>query len=593
MYLNRNHIWIAAAYLMITAAAGYASSLPKPIAEMGLQARTVSDSHVRRYISPSRVVWCSKSGVENPNGLLEIRDGQSSLETVNPCVLSSAGGQKPGLLLDFGVELNGGIQIVAFRRPQGSPVRVRVRFGESVSEAMADIGGEKNATNDHAVRDQMTLIPWLGSAEIGNTGFRFVRIDLDEPDSVLQLKSVRAVFVYRDIEYKGSFRCNDDRLNKIWDVGAYTVHLNMQEYLWDGIKRDRLVWIGDMHPETMTILSVFGANEVVPKSLDFIRDLTPLPAWMNEISSYSMWWLLIHHSWYQYTGDKKYLEQQQTYLTALIRQLVQQVGQNNQEILPEGRFLDWPTRGNTQAEHAGLHALLAITLEAGGQLCQVLNQSELRQECLSAVERLRKHIPDPGQSKQAAALLALSGLQDAKVMNENVMAVDGPERMSTFYGYYVLQARAAAGDYTGALDCIRQYWGGMLDMGATTFWEDFNVEWLDNAARIDELVPEGKKDIHGDYGNHCYKGFRHSLCHGWASGPTAWLSQHVLGIEILEPGCKVVKIEPNLGDLEWAEGTFPTPHGMILVRHEKKKDGTVNSIIHAPDGIRIIHDTTK
>jgi hypothetical protein len=100
--------------------------------------------------------------------------------------------------------------------------------------------------------------------------------------------------------------------------------------------------------------------------------------------------------------------------------------------------------------------------------------------------------------------------------------------------------------------------------------------------------PRAKKIFHGDYGNHCYKGFRHSLCHGWASGPTAWLSQHVLGIEILEPGCKVVKIEPNLGDLEWAEGTFPTPHGMILVRHEKKKDGTINSIIHAPDAIRIV-----
>ena len=147
--------------------------------------------------------------------------------------------------------------------------------------------------------------------------------------------------------------------------------------------------------------------------------------------------------------------------------------------------------------------------------------------------------------------------------------------MSTFYGYYVLRARAAAGDYQGAMDCIRQYWGGMLDVGATTFWEDFNLDWLDNAARIDELVPAGKKDIHGDYGAHCYKGFRHSLCHGWAAGPTAWMSEYVLGVQILEPGCKTVKIEPHLGDLKWAEGTFPTPHGLIKVRHDKNEDGTI------------------
>jgi alpha-L-rhamnosidase len=41
-------------------------------------------------------------------------------------------------------------------------------------------------------------------------------------------------------------------------VGADTVHLCMQDYLWDGIKRDRLVWIGDMHPEVSTINAVFG-----------------------------------------------------------------------------------------------------------------------------------------------------------------------------------------------------------------------------------------------------------------------------------------------------------------------------------------------
>ena len=89
---------------------------------------------------------------------------------------------------------------------------------------------------------------------------------------------------------------------------------------------------------------------------------------------------------------------------------------------------------------------------------------------------------------------------------------------------------AKAGETDTALDFIRAYWGGMLDLGATTFWEDFDLGWTENAGRIDELVPPGKKDIHGDFGAYCYIGFRHSLCHGWAGGPTAWLSQHVLGI---------------------------------------------------------------
>jgi len=572
------------------AASGQAPfNLPRPIANPDLVRRARPDPRVRQYLLPRRIVWTSSAEgavVENAESLLREKIGQVTLESHEPCVLRSKGAQ-PGILLDFGRELSGGVQIMVWNTDNGKPVRLRVRFGESASEAMSEIGGDQNATNDHAVRDQTCLVPWLGTHEIGNTGFRFVRLDLAETNRFVELKLVRAVFLYRDLEYKGSFRCSDERLNRIWDTGAYTVHLNMQDYLWDGVKRDRLVWIGDMHPETMTISAVFGPSEVVPRSLDLIRDETPLPKWMNGISSYSMWWVLIHESWYRYTGDADYLQQQKNYLVGLLNQLARQVGPDNQENLPELRFLDWPSSENQPAIHAGLHSLLVMTLNAGAELCEVLGDPATQQRCREAVARLKQHQPDPAGSKQAAALMALAGLDDATKLNREVMAVDGPRRMSTFYGYYVLQARARAGDYQGCLDCIRQYWGGMLDAGATTFWEDFDLAWLDEAGRIDELVRPGKKDIHGDSGNYCYKGFRHSLCHGWASGPTPWLTEHVLGISIAAPGCKVVRITPHLADLAWAEGTFPAPQGVIRVKHVKKADGAIESQIDAPPGIRI------
>ena len=152
----------------------------------------------------------------------------------------------------------------------------------------------------------------------------------------------------------------------------------------------------------------------------------------------------------------------------------------------------------------------------------------------------------------------------------------------------MLQAQAKAGDYAGAIRNMKDYWGGMLDLGATTFWEDFDVDWLKNAARIDELTPAGKIDVHRTYGDYCYKGYRHSLAHGWASGPTAFLSEYVLGVQIVEPGCKVVRVEPHLGDLEWVEGTVPTPYGVIRVRYDKRPDGTVRSKIEAPKGVKVI-----
>lgn len=84
------------------------------------------------------------------------------------------------------------------------------------------------------------------------------------------------------------------------------------------------------------------------------------------------------------------------------------------------------------------------------------------------------------------------------------------------------------------------------------------------------------------------KGFRHSLCHGWASGPTSWLSEYVLGVQVVEPGCRVVRITPHLGDLEWVEGTFPTPYGVITIRHEKGADGKVRSRIDAPSEVKVV-----
>ena len=237
---------------------------------------------------------------------------------------------------------------------------------------------------------------------------------------------------------------------------------------------------------------------------------------------------------------------------------------------------------------AGLQALMVMAMDAGNEMALAMGDKELADRCAKASKKLKKYIPDHNQSKQGAALMALAGLMKAEKADKDVLSVGGAQGFSTFYGYYMLEAMAKAGNYQGAMDIISEYWGAMLDLGATTFWEDFHIDWTKNAARIDELVPEGKVDVHGAYGDYCYKGFRHSLCHGWASGPTSWLSRHVLGVEVLEPGCKKVRITPHLGDLKWVEGTFPTPFGIIKIKHEKQANGKVVSDIQVPEGVELV-----
>lgn len=557
----------------------------------GQARQATSTETVIRYLSPVNILWQTgnaASYIRNAERLLKLGNGQADLANRDMCVLKSDDSIQPALLLDFGRELHGGLQIVTGMYPNHKPVKLRIRFGESASEAMSDIEPVQNATNDHAMRDMTVEVPWLGKLEVGNTGFRFVRIDLLDKNVELQLKEVRAIFVFRDIPYLGSFHSSDPLLNKIWMTGAYTVHLNMQDYLWDGIKRDRLVWVGDMHPETSAISAVFGYNDVVPKSLDLSRDITPLPGWMNGISTYSMWWIIIHHDWYYHNGDLKYLQQQKNYLVKLLAYIITKIDKDGKERLDGTRFLDWPSSENKKGVDAGLQAMMVWSLTAGAELCKILNEQETAKSCEAAIASLKKYIPDPNNSKQAAALMTLAGLIPAEVANKQVLSVNGAQGFSTFYGYYMLQAKAQAGDYQGAIDAIREYWGAMLKLGATTFWEDFNLSWLPNASRIDELPKPGQKDIHGDYGAYCYVGFRHSLCHGWASGPTPWLTEHVLGIKVLEPGCKIIAIKPHLGDLQFAEGSFPTPYGVLTVKHVKQADGKIATTVNAPKGVKVI-----
>ncbi|MFB6319710.1 alpha-L-rhamnosidase C-terminal domain-containing protein [Saccharicrinis sp. FJH54] len=554
------------------------------------------DQMKRVYLTPQRIVWTSgDSLVQNADELLKKGEGQAYFGRQTVCRITNKNGSVSGLILDFGKEIQGGVRIMTSQSNRVTR-KVRLRFGESVSETCSDVigdgttGTEGGATNHHAMRDFEITLPGYGNIEVGNTGFRFLRIDLAEPDAMVAIKEVKAIAVYRDIPYVGSFKSSDDTLNKIWETGAYTVHLCMQDYLWDGIKRDRMVWGGDMHPEVMTINSVFGYNEVVPETLDFLREHTPLPAFMNGIPSYSMWWIIMQHDWYMYQGDLEYLSGQKDYLTALLDQLTTYVAENGEENLRGRmfRFLDWPSVRDTAAIHAGIQALMVLTFEKGSFLCSELNEPDKAEIFHRLAEKMKRVTPDPNNSNQAGALLAMAGILNPEMVEKEIIMPKGADGYTSFFGYYMLQAQALAGNYQDALNNIRQFWGGMLKLGATTFWEEFNLEEAENAAPIDDIVPQDMLDYHYSTGANCYIGLRRSLCHGWSAGPTPWLSENVLGIKILEPGCKKIKVEPHLGDLQWAEGTFPTPKGVVYVKHTKKKNGKIVSEIKAPEGVEIV-----
>ena len=558
--------------------------------KFGSELRTFGeDGRKRIYLSPVRVV-CTRGEVSSPESLLENREVQVILNDGDGMTTLKNGAEnteKAMIVLDFGREIHGTARFVV----QGCTGRVRVSFGESVTEAMTPVG-KRGSTNDHAQRDRILSMSSLGSIEPGETGFRFLCIELPDPESCLILKAVTAVLICLDIDYIGGFDSSDPLLKTIYDTAAYTVHLNMQEYIWDGIKRDRLIWLGDMHPEVLTVCSVFGNNDVVPRSMDKVRMHTPAGSWMNGISSYSLWWIMCQYDWYMQNGDEAYLREQKDYLAAVVEMSCGLVDENGCEKLPEWRFLNWQDNGNTEATHAGLQGLLALALGKAEYLLGLLGEKEISELCRTTRERMKKHLPTPGGSKKAAALLALSGLADFSETEKKYLSSGGAHGYTPFFAYYIAAARAEAGHTAEALDDLRSFYGGMLRLGATSFWEDFNLDWIESSGGYDHLIgidvpddPEaGKKNIHADFGENCYTGLRHSLCHGWSGAVTAFFAQYILGVRVLEPGCRKLSIRPQLCGLDHVEGSYPTPFGPVSVRADK------NGLkVTGPDEIEIVY----
>ena len=303
---------------------------------------------------------------ENTESLLKSKTRQIGLGENDVATICG----KTRIVFDFGKEIQGGVRLLTHYIENGSPVRIR--FGESFTESLAPLG-VKNATNDHSLRDFSVSLPQLSDGCYGQTGFRFVCLEFG--GGTYRLKNVYAKSVTEKREIAGSFRCSDERLNEIYSVAQRTLLLCLQGgMIWDGIKRDRLVWIGDLHPETLGVLYTTADAENVANCIDFGAEETPPTDWMNGHTAYSFWWILVLYDHHRFTGDNAKVGLYIDYLAKLIGNTNKLVSENGETDFPN-YFLDWPTSGTADAV-IGCNALLKIAAEKGGELLRFFGKDD-------------------------------------------------------------------------------------------------------------------------------------------------------------------------------------------------------------------------
>lgn len=462
-----------------------------------------------RYITPVKIFQSNCTSAEN---LLIPKPRQIGHN--EPCLTKITAGEY--VALDFGIELNGGARIITYR---GNGSKVRLRFGESISEAYSELGGERNATNDYSLRDFTVELRHQSDMTFGNTGFRFLRLDILEGE--VQIKNVYATNRMLELPCIYEYRGNDLLIKDIFVAAKRTIDLCCaEEYVWDGIKKDRLVWIGDIHPEMLALTTLYGRVEKIEASLDFVKDQTPLPRWMNNFPSYSMWWIIILADYYQKTNCKDYLIKQKDYLIGLIKQISEYVDADGELSLP-AYFTDWGTRG-TPAEKEGVRAIAVAATKKAVWMLAALKESTVEAETL--LKKLRLCPICSYGFKQVIGLKYFAG-EELSQEEKDMLIANGAKGITTFMSYYIFTAIASF-DKEKAIALMKEYYGAMLQKGATTFFENFNIEWMENSSTLITLPKDGEKDFHGDFGAYGHKGYRHSFCHGWAAGVITFIEEN-------------------------------------------------------------------
>ena len=466
-----------------------------------------------------------------------------------------------GVLYDFGRESFGHLD---FRKPIGSG-NVLIYYGESREEAL---------DKEHCeTLDLVKISNGYVHQNPSSKAFRYVYVEKPfKTDFLLAMYEEYAPFWP---EWSGSFRCNDEELNHIWDVSAYTLELTTQEFFCDGIKRDRWVWSGDAIQSYLMNYYLHFDTDCVKRTIRQLRGKDPVTAHVNTIMDYTFYWFKSIADYYDYTGDVAFVSEMWPKMVSLMEYVL---NRTNAQGMAEGKpddwiFVDWVNfpmhkRGTLAFEQILFWKALQ-TMQVCASLLQRYDDAE-RYRLLA--ERLHARTKEMFYSKDFCAYL--HAYEDGQLNKQitkfpNMIAIlydfasdDEKERIlkkvlqnpklaaitTPYMRFYELAALCKMGQQAKVLPEIKAYWGGMLREGATSFWEKYNPK--EHGA--EHLAMYGRP-----YGK--------SLCHAWGASPLYIIGRYFLGVQPTKPGYEEYEVRPVLGGLKWMEGKVPTPFGKIHI----------------------------
>lgn len=518
--------------------------------------------------------------VDNPDALLSGADWA----TFDP----AEDGADVRLLLDFGAEVVGfhRFEIEApagtvldshnfeFIQPDG-----RYNLAEGMNNSFRYVCGDGRRRYECTVR----------------RGFQYSYLILRNLTGPVKLRGVEVLFSSYPPSNRGHFACSDAQLDRIWQVGARSWRCCAEDTYTDCPTYEQTHWVGDARNEALIDWAVNGDPRLWHRCLEQVAhslERSPITeshvpsAWRNLLPAWSFLWMRSCREYHLFSGDEAGAAALLPWIERNVEGIKQHLDADGLFSIRAWNMFDWaPMDTPNQGVVTHQNCLAAHALRDAAELAERLNQNGLAAEWRALAEALSSAINarlwNDGQqaytdclhgaeqstvySQQTQTAAYTSGVAQGERRARCRDIMDTPpegfvEAGSPFFEFFLLEAYQQEGKDREFLDTIRDDWGFMVDMGATTFWE----MWSGRGGRLTR-----------------------SHCHGWSAAPTFFLSTYVLGVQPAAPGFARAVVAPHPGELAWCRGRLPTPRGEIEVQWENEPGRPFQLRITAPAGIEL------
>lgn len=454
--------------------------------------------------------------------------------------------QRRKVIVDMGEHMTGyfSLRVNHTGMPADAPIRLRITFAEVPAELNTPFDPYPGGLSRAWLQDETVTVMRLPTTVRieRRVACRYVMIEVLAQSSFdfrvedITLEAVTSASGEAPALAEGT----DPMIRRIYDTGLKTLSECMQTVYEDGPKRDQRLWIGDLYLESLANACSFGNHALTRRCLYLLAALAdedgwlhatvyeypqPEPQYNQHTMDYSLLYGVALLEYLKATGDMttarelwpvvaRQIEIARTYLKDYLYDMQKQ---------PQWWLVfDWK---DDLDRHASVQGLMTFAVERGWELAQMVGRERDVRDWPDLVKRMRRAsrrafydadagVVVSGPQRQVSYLsqvwMILSGTLSPKegvramtaVLNDPTACRPG----SPYAYHYVIEALIACGMRDEAREQLLEYWGGMVERGADTFWE----------------VYDPMDDCKSPYGFYPVN----SYCHAWSCTPVYFINTY-------------------------------------------------------------------